>query len=160
MHPPQSFRKERHVAQVQESEVNFGCFGRFDQTGGGGEIKIPLGSKAHCHFHSGVESQLGFEFLLVNLLWLWARTKTRGCSFPQLGRRQPNTPGNEQLFAGLWFFSRALCYLVILLTSWAVTCQYFCHQEAKLLGMSLNLEAEVCHQSPSIPSRTAALMRL
>lgn len=104
MRPPQSFRKQRHVAQFQESEVNFGCFGHFDQIGGGGEIKIPLGSDAHCHFHSSVESQLGFEFLLVNLPQLWSRTKTRGCSFLQLGRRQPNVPGNERLFSGGCFF--------------------------------------------------------
>lgn len=158
MHPPQSFRKQRHVAQFQESEVNFGCFGHFDQIGGGGEIKILLGSEAHCHFHSGMESQLGFEFLLANLPWLWARTKTGGCSFPQPGRRQPNVPGNEQLFSEGCFFSGAFCYLLILLTSWAVTCQYFCHQEATPLGRSLNLEAEVCRRSPSIPSKTAALL--
>lgn len=160
MHPPQSFRKQRLVAQFQESEVYFGCFGLFDQIGRGGEIKIPLGSEAHCCFHAGVEGQLGFEFLLVNLPQLWARIKTRGCSFPQPGRRQPNAPGHEWLFSGDCFFSRAFCYLVILLTSWAVTCQYFYHQEARPLGWSLNLEAEVCHLSPSIPSRTAALLRL
>lgn len=104
MTPPQSFRKQRHVAQFQESEVNFGWFGHFDQIGGGGEIKIPLGSKAHFHFYSGVESEFGLEFLLVNPPQLWSRTKTRGCMCPQLEIRQPNVPGNEWLFSRGCFF--------------------------------------------------------
>lgn len=154
MHPPQGFGKQGHVALFQEAEVNSGCFGHFDQIVRGGKIKIPLVSEVRCHFHSGVESYLGFEFLLMILLHIWARTKTEGCSFSQPWRRQPNTPGNEHLFPGGCCFSRAFCYLVILLTSWSITCHYFCHQEATPLGRSLNLEAEFCHQSPSIPIST------
>lgn len=151
--PTRAFQKAV-MSLFQELEVNFGCFGHFGQIGEEGNLK------SFCHFHSGVESQLGFEFLLVNLPQLLARTKTRGCLFLQTGRRKTNAPGYEHLFSGGCFFSRAFCHLVILLTSWVVKCQRFCQQKAAPLGRSLNLEVVVCNQSPSIPSETATFLRL
>lgn len=113
---------ESKVARFQEFEVNFLCFGHFGQIGEKGNLK------SNFHFHSGVKSQLGFEFLLANLPQLLARTKTRGCLCLQPGRRKTNAPGYEHFFSGGCFFFRAFCHLVILLTSWVVKCQHFCQQ--------------------------------
>lgn len=132
--------KQRYEQQFQESEVNFCCFGHFDQIGRGGEIKIPLGSEAHCHSHSGVESQLGFEFLLVNLPHLWARTKPRRCSSHSQGEGRQKCLGMSDFSEAVFPPELSATWKSFLL-SWVATCEYFCHQEAKILGRNLNLEA-------------------
>lgn len=120
---------------------------------------IPLGSEVHFHFHSAVESQFEFEFLLMNLSHLWARTKTRG-SIPVSGKTQPKAHENEWLFSGRCSLSRASWHLVIHLRPWAVTQEYFCHQEATPLGRTLSMEDQVPHSSPSIPIQAIAFIRL